>query len=128
MSDVARSPAEQFAQALAAKDFSRAASVLHPEIDFRALTPNVTWKAFGPDEVVARVLRKWFEDSDEPEKLISFDARPFADREHVAYTIRGRNENGPYVVEQQAYLTTENGQIAWMRVLCSGKRPPDTAG
>jgi hypothetical protein len=121
------SPGREFAEALATKDFSRAAGVLSPEVDFRALTPNMNWQAIGPDDVVTSVLREWFEDSDELEELISFEARPFADREHVAYSLRGRNEDGPYVVEQQAYFTTEAGRIVWMRVLCSGKRPAETA-
>ena len=128
VSVVTESPGKEFAEALAAKDFSRAAEVLDPDVDFRALTPNMTWQASGPDDVVTSVLREWFEESDELEELISFEARPFADREHVAYSIRGRNEKGPYVVEQQAYFTAEAGRIVWMRVLCSGKRPANTAG
>jgi len=127
MSDGASSPGREFAEALAAKDFSRAAEVLGPDVDFRALTPNFTWQASGPDDVVTSVLREWFEDGDEIEELMSFEAEPFADRERIAYSLRGRNEDGPYVVEQQAYVTAEAGRIVWMRVLCSGKRPADTA-
>ncbi len=127
MSDAARSPGREFAEALAEKDFSRAAGVLDPEIDFRALTPNRTWQASGPDDVVRSVLSEWFEDSDEMEELISYETDHFADRERVAWSLRGRNEDGPYVVEQQAYLTAKEGRIVWMRVLCSGKRPADTA-
>ena len=126
MSD-SESPAREFAEALAAKDFSRAAAALDPDVDFRALTPNFQWQASGPDDVVNTVLREWFEDSDEVKELIAFESTPFADREHVAYRIRGRNEDGPYVVEQQAYLTAEAGKIVWMRILCSGKRPDDAA-
>ncbi len=127
MSPATDSPGREFAEALAAKDFARAAETLDPDIDFRALTPNVQWQASGPDDVVKSVLREWFEDSDELKELISFESKPFADREHVAYAIRGRNEDGPYVVEQQAYFTAEAGKIVWMRVLCSGKRPDDAA-
>jgi hypothetical protein len=127
VSVVTESPGKEFAEALVGKDFSRAAGVLDPEVDFRALTPNMTWQASGPDDVVQGVLREWFEDSDEVEELLSFEARSFADREHVAYSLRGRDEDGPYVVEQQAYFTAESGRITWMRVLCSGKRPADTA-
>jgi len=31
-----------FAEALTAKDFERVAALLHPAVDFRALTPNRT--------------------------------------------------------------------------------------
>jgi hypothetical protein len=122
------SPGREFAEALAVKDFARAAEVLDPEVDFRALTPNMTWQASGPEDVVTSVLREWFEDSDELEELISFESTPFADREHMTYSLRGRNEDGPYVVEQQAYFEAAQGRISWMRVLCSGKRPAETVG
>ncbi len=46
-----------------------------------------------------------------------------ADRQTVSYRFRGHNDDGPFLVEQQAYLTEEDGRIAWMRVLCSGFRP-----
>jgi hypothetical protein len=38
---------EQFAEALAAKDFERAGDLLDPEVDFRALTPSRAWEASG---------------------------------------------------------------------------------
>jgi hypothetical protein len=41
----------------------------------------------------------------------------------VGYRFRVRNPDGTFVVEQQAYLAALDGQIAWMRVLCSGFRP-----
>jgi hypothetical protein len=128
MHDAAHTLGKQFAEALAANDFSRAAKVLDTEVDFRALTPNFAWQASGPDDLVRSVLCEWFEDSNEVEELISFKAERFADRQRMAYTLRGRNEDGPYVLEQQAYFTAEAGRIVWMRVLCSGKRPIDTGG
>ena len=33
------------------------------------------------------------------------------------------NPEGDFLVEQQAYLTSRDGQIEWMRVLCSGFQP-----
>ena len=53
----------EFAAALAAKDFARAASLLHPEVDFAALTPRRAWDAHDPQQVVADVLRVWFDDA-----------------------------------------------------------------
>ena len=46
-----------------------------------------------------------------------------ADRERVGYRFAGHNEDGPFVVEQQAYLSERDGRIDWMRVICSGMRP-----
>jgi hypothetical protein len=73
--------------------------------------------------VIDDVLRRWFEDSDELEELVSTESDSFADRQRVSYRFVGRNENGPFVVEQQAYYTERCGRIDWMRILCSGFRP-----
>jgi hypothetical protein len=39
---------EQFARALAAKDFTRVSELLHSEVDFRGMTPRRFWEATGP--------------------------------------------------------------------------------
>ncbi|HEY7633792.1 MAG TPA: nuclear transport factor 2 family protein [Thermoleophilaceae bacterium] len=113
-----------FAEALAKKDFDAIASLLHPEIDFRGLTPGVrNWEGHTPDEVIQGVLRTWFEDSDEIEELVHLETDSFSDRQRVSYRFRGHNPDGEFVVEQQAYLDERDGKIVWMRVLCSGFRP-----
>jgi hypothetical protein len=112
-----------FAEALGRKAFDDVVVLLDPEIDFRALTPRRAWEATGARPVVQDVLRQWFEESDELEEVISIDSASFADRQRVAYRFRGRNPDGPFVVEQQAYYTEHDGRITWMRVLCSGFRP-----
>ena len=43
--------------------------VLHPEIDFRGLTPSRNWEANGRDAVVELFLGEWFEESDEIDQL-----------------------------------------------------------
>jgi hypothetical protein len=114
-----------FANALASKDFAAVSDLLHPEIDFRGLTPRRNWEADNPDEVIQGILRQWFEDSDDIEELLSVETDAFADRERVGYRFRVRNPEGLFAVEQQAYLEARDGKIAWMRVLCSGFRPID---
>ena len=113
----------EFAQALAARDFDRIAGLLHPEVDFRALTPRRYWEATSPRQVVDEILTTWFEESDVVEEVVSIEAGGVADREHVAYRFQGTCPDGPFVVEQQAYYTQRDGRIDWMRVLCSGYRP-----
>jgi hypothetical protein len=112
-----------FAEALARKDFAGVAALLDSEIDFRGLTPGRSWEASGADAVLEMVLGHWFEDSDEIEQVVSLDTDAFADRQRVAYRFHVRNPDGKFVVEQQAYYTERDGQITWMRVLCSGFRP-----
>jgi hypothetical protein len=115
----------EFATALAAKDFDRIGELLHPEIDFRALTPRRQWEAGESGGVIDGILRQWFKDSDEIESLERLETDAFADRERVGYRFRVRNPDGPFVVEQQAYLAERDGRIGWMRVVCSGFRPAD---
>jgi hypothetical protein len=56
-------------------------------------------------------------------EIVSIDDDGFADRQRVSYRFHGDNADGPFVVEQQVYYTESNGQINYMRVLCSGFRP-----
>jgi hypothetical protein len=115
-----------FARALAAKDAARLGKLLHPEIDFRGMTPNYHWEAGDPDGVIEILLGSWFEDSDEIQELERLDeGDDVGDRERVGYRFSVTNPDGRHVVEQQAYLTPRDGQIGWMRVLCSGFRPLD---
>jgi hypothetical protein len=115
----------EFARALAAKDFERIRALLHPEIDFRGMTPSRNWEASNGDTVISDVLRLWFEEEDEIQGLESLECDSFADRERVGYRYAVRCPDGNYLVEQQAYLEERDGRIGWMRVLCSGYRPVD---
>ena len=115
----------EFATALAAKDFDRIAELLHPEVDFRALTPRRGWEASDPETVISGVLREWFEDSDEIEALEHLETDAFADRERVGYRFKVRTPDGLFVIEQQVFIGDRDGRIGWMRALCSGFRPLD---
>jgi hypothetical protein len=112
-----------FAQALGRKDFETVLGLLDAMIDFRGLTPGRAWEASDSRAVIDNVLRQWFEDSDTLVEIDSIQTSAFADRQHVAYRFRGQNQDGGFVVEQQAYYTERDGRINWMRVLCSGFRP-----
>jgi len=114
-----------FASALAAKDFARVHDLLHPEIDFRGMTPSRVWEAGDAATVISDVLRQWFEDVDEIQALEALDTDAFADRERVGYRFSVHNPKGRFLVEQQAYLGELDGKIGWMRVVCSGFRPVD---
>jgi hypothetical protein len=113
----------EFARALAAKDSSAIRDLIHPEIDFRGLTPNRAWEASDRDELVSLLLGSWFEDDDEIEALEWVESDSFADRQRVGYRFTVNNSDGRFLVEQQAYLADRDGQIGWMRVVCSGFRP-----
>jgi hypothetical protein len=72
---------------------------------------------------VQEVLRRWFGESVEIERVISIETDSFADRQRLAYRFEGRNSDGPFVVEQQAYFSERGGRLDWMRLACSGFRP-----
>ena len=127
MADADTSLGERFAAALADKDFDRIRGLLHQEVDFRGLTPRRSWEAQGADDVVTDVFMRWLTDSDHVDGLLEVETGGFSDRERVSYSFSGHNAKGPFVVEQQAYFTERDGRIDWMRVLCSGFRPPGSA-
>jgi len=126
MSDTATTASKlgrRFVEALALKDAEALRAVLHPEVDFRGMTPNRFWEAHDRDAVLEILLGDWFGADDKLEELALMQSDAFADREQVRYRFRGSNRDGPMVVEQQAYLTERDGLVGWMRAVCSGQRP-----
>ncbi|MDQ1704291.1 MAG: hypothetical protein QOF18_657 [Frankiaceae bacterium] len=115
---------EEFARGIAAKDHDRVRELLHPQLDFRAMTPRKVWEADAPEDVIG-ALSQWFDDSDIIEHIDVIETDAFADRERVGYRFRIRNGDGNHVVEQQAYFSERDGKIGWMRIMCSGFRPVD---
>jgi hypothetical protein len=115
--------ARTWVDAIVARDIAGAAALLHPEIDFRAMTPNRVWEAEGAKGVEA-ILRQWFEDPEEDVHRI--DATPpvaIGDTLRIGWLVHISDADGPHIFEQQAYVREHEGQIAWMRVMCSGWIP-----
>jgi hypothetical protein len=128
MDAAVRTLGADFARALAAKDTARLAELMHPEIDFRGLTPNQSWEAHDPEAVLSILLADWFAPKDEIQGVEHLDGDVVVDRERVGYRFSVRNPDGSFLVEQQAYLSGTEGRIDWMRVVCSGFRPVNPAG
>jgi len=114
----------KFARAVAAKDHARVRELIHPEVDFWAMTPGDIWDASGPDDIVG-VLNDWFGDEDLIEAIELLECDEFADRQRVGYRLRVKRPDGQYLIEHQAYFSERDGQIGWLRILCSGYRPSD---
>ena len=114
----------RYAEALAARDQDGLLALLHPHVDFRGMTPNQVWQAEDPAAVLDIVLGRWFEPSDRFDELVLVESDTFADREQLRFRFNGTNADGPFVVEQQAYLSERDERIGWMRVVCSGFRRP----
>lgn len=119
----ASSVASDFVTAIAQLDLPGAAALLHPETDFRAMTPNRVWEAGTPGEVEA-VLRGWFADPSETvEDITATEPATIGDVARVGWLVRISDAGGAFVFEQQAYVRERDGQIDWMRLICSGWRP-----
>jgi ubiquinone/menaquinone biosynthesis C-methylase UbiE len=116
----------RFVHALAEKDFERVATLLDPGIDFRALTPNRSWQARGPAQVIDSVLKVWLEDGIVLERVSDLRVEEFSGCQRVAYRLHGRTGKGRFLIDQQAYLEERDGLISWMRVLCAGFRSPSS--
>lgn len=117
-------PGEAFARALAAKDADRLKSLLSPGLDFKALTPGRFWESDNAGSIVDEmILGAWFDPSDEIEGLDSVETSKVGKRHRVAYRLRVRNTDGPFLVEQQAYYDTDGERISWLRILCAGYQP-----
>src|SRR5215208_4450544 len=98
-----------FARAFAGKDAARMRELLHPEVDFKGLTPSRSWDAADADAVVDILFGSWLEDSDHVEALEAVEDDAVADRERVGYRCRVTNPDGRFVFEQQAYLEPRDG-------------------
>ncbi len=123
MTAVPASVAGGFVDAILARDFPGACSLLHPDIDFRAMTPSRVWEADGPAGV-EHVLRAWFEHPErDVERVDPTEPTSVEDTLRVGWRVFGSGADGPFVYEQQAYLREDGGQIVWVRVMCSGPRP-----
>jgi hypothetical protein len=117
---------QRFAESLAKKDRAALLDLLADDIDFRAMTPGRFWEAASPAEIVDEVLLgHWFEPSDHIDALDAVETSDVAGRTRVGYRLSVTNDDGPHVVEQQAYLDDAAGRISWLRVMCSGFRPVD---
>ena len=114
----------RYVEALAARDRDGLTAVLHPDVDFRGMTPNRVWEAADPGAVLEIVLGSWFDASDRVDEIVLVESDAFADREQLRFRLTGHNADGPFVVEQQAYLSERDDRIGWMRVVCSGFRRP----
>ena len=115
---------EQLAEAMAKKDAPAMLALLDPQVDFRALTPGRFWEASSANELVDDViLGHWFEPTDRIESIESIERGRVADRHRVAYRFRVVNDDGAFLVEQQAYFEVAGDRITLLRVLCSGFRP-----
>jgi hypothetical protein len=115
---------DRFARALAAQDAVALKALLTPDVSFRALTPGKFWEGSDADAVVDGViLGKWFPPERAITAILDVDRATVGVVDpvgHVGYRFRAQRPDGDFVIEQQAYFSTEGDRICWLQILCSG--------
>jgi hypothetical protein len=112
---------ERFARAVAAQDAAVLKELLAPRVNFRALTPGRYWEIDDADAVVDDViLGTWFSPERSITRILKLDCDSVGIVERVGYRFRVDLPDGEFIVEQQAYLKTQNDKVSWLRILCSG--------
>ena len=113
----------RFAQLLAAKDWDALTALFADDIDVKAATPGRLWAATTPQSFVDDLLTHWFEPSDHIDALREVESRMVTDRHHVRYQLDVHNDDGRFLVEQQAYYDIgADGRVTRMHLLCGGYR------
>lgn len=117
----------RFAHALADKDVAQLTSLLASDVDFRGLTPGKFWEAEDNAAVIEVMLGTWFAPDEHIDAILDLNENDSVeDTAHVSYRFAITTPDGAHTAEQQAYYRTEDEQITYLRILCSGFRP--TAG
>jgi hypothetical protein len=111
------------------RDWPRLAACMSPTVVFRAVVQNESnpfREHHGPEAASAQVAR-WFDDGD-PHELLDSDVGMVADRLHVRYRVRNREDGRWLLVEQHVFATVGADGIRNLDLVCSGFReiaPPD---
>jgi hypothetical protein len=118
--------AEEFVDALAARDFARLERSLAPDVDFHAVVPGTgSFREQSGAEATANQFRSWFSDA-EPLELLHSSVEPVADKLRLTYRFAAFEEQQWHIVEQQGYALVGDRGIEKLDVACSGFRPvPD---
>ena len=113
-----------FADALGAKDFDRIRDLLHPELDFRGLTPNRNWEASDPDEMVASVRKLAHKVAANPAVFLEQEVALVPE---LASVMAGRSELAPAAGDKRFqdeawrsnpfYRRTAQSYLAWCGAL-----------
>jgi len=118
----ARDVGAAFVDALVARDFGAAGSVLAPDVRFRMLVPSGLMVDQGAAATVSR-LESWFADLD-PFRLETSSVDQVAGRVAVTYRFRVRRAGGWQLIEQHLMLDMDvDGRVTAIDLLCSGFRP-----
>ena len=120
-----RDVAAAFLDALAAREFTAARSVLAQDVRFRMLVPGGLMTDEGADATIGW-FRSWFAEAD-PFQVEASSAEEVEGRAAVSYRLRLHNANGWQLIEQHLMLDVgADGRVGAIDLLCSGFHPEHT--
>ena len=96
-------------------------ALVHPRVDFRAVTPGRCWEAAAAETVVGDIfLGTWFPPERRIAALDGLETHRVGAMERIRYRLEVELPDGRCLVEQQAYLRAADGRITSMWLACSG--------
>ena len=111
----------RWARALAARDAAALKALLRADVDFRATTPGRFWESRDAEAVVDdTILGTWFAPEKGTIELLAVECSGVGPLQRVRYQLGVTGAHGTSLVEQVAYVRTDEGRISSLRVLCSG--------
>jgi hypothetical protein len=112
----------RFLGALQNRDYEALGACFAADGTLRGVVPPGLREADGREAIVER-FRLWTDDIEDYE-IVESEATPFADLLRLRWVVKGVDpEIGLNVYEQTAYAEVSDGEIAQMRLACSGHRP-----
>src|SRR4051794_6020 len=112
---------ERFARSVAARDADALKSMLAPAVSFRAITPARVWESHDAGAVVDdMILGTWFAPDRHVTQVLAIECADVGPVHHVRYRFGATLPDGNFLIEQQAYLTSDGDVITRLHILCSG--------
>ena len=125
MNAITQTPSEtdwlgvRLAHAIANGDADALTGLLHPDVDFRAVTPGRCWESHDARSVVGDIiLGTWFSAPRRITAVVDVQTNRIGPLDQVRYRFEATLPDGPHVVEQQAYLSADDGRIASLSITC----------
>ena len=113
--------AETFMRAYAQADFETAASLLHPDVRYREITPRQVIQATGPEAILDEA--RGFLARRGPQETLELQTWVIGHRVGARARWRLLNRDDAWVVDWCQYMTVEEGRITELDGLCSGPMP-----
>ena len=111
-----------FAAVVVTRDWPGLSRLLHPEVDYRGLSPARAWLAVGPEQVCG-VLRAWSAEEGHPTALDHLTVEEVSSRHRLTYRLAfdAAGRGAEQVCEHTLYFDLDDARrITFARMMSSG--------